>query len=288
MENAKKLGVLSLSEHKLDSIPKELLTNNDFQKLRTLDLSVNQLSSLGHLSILTELKSLNLDKNTLCAGSLSEISQLAKLQSLSCANNKLGIVHTPTILTGKLKGQPKQPTTTTTPNSQPNPEDVSLTYSVPPLPVSLRQLTLSHNLLVMVPNQVVAQTLVKLEKLDLSDNGISFIPPEISRLVGLQEFRFDRNRAMCLPETMGELKKLKVLSLKDNQITVTSTVFTAKNPQPIPQVLFTETPLIDLNLHGNSMTNTQLNEFEGFQEFLDRRQKVKSKTMTNLDVCGLE
>jgi hypothetical protein len=41
-------------------------------------------------------------------------------------------------------------------------------------------------------------------------------------------------------------------------------------------------------LHGNHMTNTQLNQFEGFQDFLDRRQKVKSKTMMNLSVCGLK
>lgn len=39
--------------------------------------------------------------------------------------------------------------------------------------------------------------------------------------------------------------------------------------------------------------STQLNEFEGYSEFLARREKVKSKdiyggALTNLDVCGLK
>ena len=280
MENAKKLGVLSLSEHGLDSIPNDLFTFEELRKIRTLDLSSNQIRSLGRLSVLTELKSLNLDKNALFAGSLSEISKLVKLQSLSCANNMLGNVATPGKgVKGKAAAAP--------PPKTPDRADVSLTYSVPPLPVSLKQLTLAHNHLVVVPQHVIAPTLVKLEMLDLSDNEIWTLPPSISALLGLQELRLDRNKISVLPETMGDMKKLKVLSLKNNAITVKSTVFTPKNPQPIPEVLFTETPLIDLNLHGNAMTNTQLNEFEGFQKFLERRQKVKSKTMTNLDVCGL-
>ena len=87
--------------------------------------------------------------------------------------------------------------------------------------------------------------------------------------------------------------KLKSLSLKNNKICVLNTSFTEKNPQPIPAELFTETPIIDLNLAGNRMTNTQLNEFKGFEEFLERRQKLKSKNiyggaLTDLGVCGLE
>jgi hypothetical protein len=58
--------------------------------------------------------------------------------------------------------------------------------------------------------------------------------------------------------------------------------------QPLPKALFSDTSLIDLNLHGNQLTNTQMNQFEGYQDFLDRRQKVKSKTMSNFDVCGLD
>ena len=105
--------------------------------------------------------------------------------------------------------------------------------------------------------------------------------------IGSKELRLDDNQIDFLPPNMGKLTKLKSLSLRNNQFTVTSTVFTERNPQPIPQSLFADTSLIDLNLHGNKMTNTELNQFEGFQAFLDRRQKVKSKTLVNLSLCGL-
>ena len=92
---------------------------------------------------------------------------------------------------------------------------------------------------------------------------------------------------------VGQLKKLKALSLKNNYIQVKSTNFTHANPQPIPASVFQDTLLIDLNLHGNQMTNTQLNEFEGFDIFLERRKKKKTTALTggalvNLSVCGLE
>ena len=71
------------------------------------------------------------------------------------------------------------------------------------------------------------------------------------------------------------------------------TTYWHKNPQPLPKSLFENTPLIDLNLHSNPLSSTQLNEFDGYKKFLERREKVKTKdlyggAMTNLDVCGLD
>ena len=116
------------------------------------------------------------------------------------------------------------------------------------------------------------------------------MPDEISQLIQLQDLRLDSNRIAALPSAMGQLSKLKSLSLRDNQLQIptTSSKNAADQPCILPRSLFTDTALIDLNLHGNRLTNTQLNDLEGFQEFLDRRQKVKSKIMANLDVCGLE
>jgi Leucine-rich repeat (LRR) protein len=130
--------------------------------------------------------------------------------------------------------------------------------------------------------------LVKLEKVDLSSNELAALPPEISNLSNLEDLNLDNNLIVSLPEDVGRIRKLKALSLRHNRLRVSSTVFNATNPQPLPRGLFVDTLLIDLNLHGNAMTNTQLNQFDGFQEFLARRQKVKSKTLTNLDVCGLQ
>lgn len=135
--------------------------------------------------------------------------------------------------------------------------------------------------------------LVKLESLDLSNNDIASVPEEIGNLKNLTELAMDCNSIVSLPSSIGQLSKLKVLSLKSNKISVHSTQWSDKNPQPLPEDLFTKTPLIDLNLHGNPMTSTQLNQMDGYDQFLERRQKVKTSTLvggglTNLDVCGLE
>lgn len=262
LEKAQKLGILSLSEHGLESLPAKVF---ELTQLRTLDLSNNKLISIGRLHLLKELKSLNLDSNRLLTGSLGPLPSLTKLQSLSVKRNKLGDT-----LTSEFGCVPAAP--------------------FPPMPASLKQLSLSENPLGSIPESLlVPNHLTKLELLDLCKTGIKTVPLEIVVLTALQELRLDDNQIDFLQPNLGQLKKLKVLSLRNNRFVVTSTIFNDRtNPQPLPKSLFTDTPLIDLNLHGNQMTNTQLNQFEGFQDFLDRRQKVKSKTLSNLDVCGLE
>lgn len=248
----------------MDDLPAQLF-GPDLQKLRTLDLSKNKLTRLGKLNTLVELKSLNLDNNMLPAGSLAPVTSLVKLQNLSVRLNRLGkpvVTHT-----GENRRQPE---------------------ALPELPPSLKQLDLSSNFLSHVPKSLLSPQLLKLEKLVLRGNNLAVLPVEIAHLINLQELNVDSNAIVSLPEEIGALKKLKVLSLRHNQLRVTSTIFSAENPQPLPASLFTDTVLIDLNLHGNKLTNTQLNQFEGYQDFLGRRQKVKSKTMSNLDVCGLK
>lgn len=263
LENAEKLGVLSLSEHTLTEIPPRVF---EVRKLRTVDLSRNKLQGLGKLNTLTELKSVNLDHNEFHAGSIGQVSSLQKLQNLSVAHNQLG------------RPPPSSQAETTKKRIEP----------LPTLPPSLKQTNVSFNHLLSVPHALCSAQLKKLEKIDLSNNQLAAVPAELSVLTNLQDLSLDHNLITSLPDEIGKLSKLKALSLRQNKLRVTSTVFTAKNPQPLPQSLFTDTLLIDLNLHGNNMTNTQLNHFDGFQDFLDRRQKVKSKTLTDLDVCGLK
>lgn len=254
LENAKKLGVLSLSEHDLETIPSQVFSA-EMKRLRTLDLSKNKLKSLRSVGQLKELKSLNVDDNELTSTALNEVAGCTKLQSLSADRNSLG--------RGPATQLPLR------------------------LPTSLKSLSLATNSLSAVPSVILAASFSKLERLDLSGNRITSIPAGIALLVNLNEVILDKNQIALIGPEIGTLKKLKTLSLKNNKLAVKSTRFTEINPQPLPEKLFTSTLLIDLNLHGNPMTNTQLNEFEGFQVFLDRRQKVKSKTMMNLSVCGL-
>jgi len=112
------------------------------------------------------------------------------------------------------------------------------------------------------------------------------VPSAIRVLVGLVELNLDNNTIPSLPTEIGELKKLKVLSLRSNGMDG------ATKPQPLPPSLFADTQLIDLNLHENNMRNTQLMDFTGFDAFLERRKKVKSVGITggaliDLDTCGL-
>ena len=213
------------------------------------------------------MKSLNCDNNKLHAGSLAAVTRLSKLQVLSAGGNRLGKY---------LK-------------TEVNPEPEAL----PSLPTSIKQLKLDNNHFSSLPPQICNPSLLKLEKLDLSFNLLATLPPGIAYLSSLVDINMDSNCIVSLPEEIGELKKLKALSLRNNHIQIQTSVFSVRNPQPIPSVLFTETPIIDLNLHGNKMTNTQLNEFEGFQAYLERRQKVKNKNiyggaLTDLNVCGLD
>jgi Leucine-rich repeat (LRR) protein len=236
------------------------------ENLRTLDLSKNNLTILPAKSgNLKNLKSLNLEQNQLTPGTLDAIAYMVKLQNLSVGGNLLG---RPTAVSAQK-------------------------HTFPALPVGLKQLKLDSNFFSSVPRTVVSAQLTKLEKLDLSKNQLAAVPAEISNLKQLMELNLDDNVIVSLPDTVGELKNLKQLSLRNNHISVHSTTFSDTNPQPLPALLFTDTPLIDLNLHGNPMTNTQLNMMEGYDTFLDRRQKVKKTAitggaLTDLDVCGLE
>lgn len=230
---------------------------NRITTLRTLDVSKNKIQNLGRLSQLKELKSFNCDENQVTITSLSPISKLSKLQSLSLGKNRLN-------------------------NS---------TGTFPALPQKVKQLKVNGNALSTIPKQICAS--ISLEKLDLSFNNIAAIPPEICKLVSLTELNLDNNVIVSLPKEIGQLKKLKALSLKNNHIQVTSTHFTESNPQPIPATLFTNTAIVDLNLGGNPLTSTQINEFDGFSVFLERRKKVKDKNihggaLLNTSVCGLK
>lgn len=158
--------------------------------------------------------------------------------------------------------------------------------NLPKLPASLKQLKLHSNSFLTIPPQICSSTLIKLENLDLSSNSLAHIPQEIKFLSSLVELNLDFNSIPSLPEEVGELKKLKVLSLRGNGMNG------ATQPQPLPASLFSETQLIDLNLHENIMKNSQLMDYEGFSAFLERRKKVKTKdimggALTDLDTCGL-
>jgi Leucine-rich repeat (LRR) protein len=56
-------------------------------------------------------------------------------------------------------------------------------------------------------------------KLDLSDRGITELPPEIGRLYNLKVLYLDGNQLTALPPNIGNLAKLQTLDLRHNQLT---------------------------------------------------------------------
>ena len=235
-----------------------------------LDLSKNKLKRLpNRMGELTSIKSLNVNENKIIRGSLIPLSKLDNLQTLSLSNNRIGLER--------------------------DGERTIVGPHLPTLSAKLKSIKIDHNHLTSIPKSIYAPALTKLEKIDLSFNQIAVIPQGFCESLAscLMELNLDNNLITSLPTEMGALVNLKSLSLQSNKIVVLSTTFDARNPQPLPEELFTKTPLIDLNLKGNRMTNGQLNEFKGVDLFLERRARLKSKNinggaLTDLDVCGLE
>lgn len=131
-------------------------------------------------------------------------------------------------------------------------------------------------------------SLAKLQILNVSKNNLVSIPIELcTSLKNIVELILDDNQLTSLPNEFGQLKKLKALSLKNNCLSGSDT------PQSIPSSVFADTPVIDLNLSGNKITSAELNEFNGFDQFLERRKKVKNKDLAGFDqlngaaICGL-
>ena len=247
---------------------------NRISKLTTLDLSKNKLKSLDpKLSNLKVLKSLNVDHNKISPGTMAVLSSLPKLKTLSANHNLLG---RPSVATG----------TTSNPRTKP-----TATEALPAiLPKGLKTILISNNALSSIPRSILDNNtpLKMLEKLDLSSNHLATVPETIANLTNLADLNLDDNVVVGLPQAIGRLKHLKVLSLKRNHLSMIT-----GNPQPLPKELWTNTHLIDLNLHGNPMTTTQLNTMDGFDVFLERRREGKNRAilggaMVDLEGCGLE
>jgi len=309
--------VLSLSEHQLRELPPELFALGG-SKLRTLDLSSNQLQNLDGIGLkLRELKSLNADGNRLAAGSLlgAQLHQLHNLQTLSLADNQLGKATTGAATSADAAAAGHDPPhhmlqqlRIHVPHHQPKKQQspASTAAVVPPaapeplpleLPPSLKQLNLASNSLQRIPRCLTCRPLAKLEKLDLSANRIEEIPAAmLENVPRLEDLNLDDNAIEAVPQEIGAAcPRLKALSLRNNRLRIASGGGGGDDGDgdapvrpPLPASLFRSTMLIDLNLHGNPMTNTQLNQLQGFDSFLERRQKVKNKTMNNLSLCGLK
>ncbi|XP_029430446.1 leucine-rich repeat-containing protein 28 isoform X1 [Rhinatrema bivittatum] len=79
---------------------------------------------------------------------------------------------------------------------------------------NLVELYLHSNNIVVIPEAI--GSLVKLQSLDLSDNALEIVCPEIGRLKSLRHLRMANNQLKFLPPEIGDLKELQTLDLSTN------------------------------------------------------------------------
>lgn len=82
---------------------------------------------------------------------------------------------------------------------------------------NLVELYLHSNNIIMVPGAI--GSLVKLQNLDLSDNALTIICPEIGQLKSLRHLRLASNKLAFLPAELGNLKELQILDISTNHLT---------------------------------------------------------------------
>jgi Leucine-rich repeat (LRR) protein len=132
--------------------------------------------------------------------------------------------------------------------------------------------------------------LSNLSELDLSSNQILFLDG-IGTLVSLTILNLDDNIIMEVPEEIGNLSKLKRLSLKRNQLAILAK---SREGYSLPSVLFLNTSIDNINLEGNNnLKKSEILALPGIEVFLERRQKTKDKALhggalTDLSLFGID
>ncbi|XP_053701549.1 leucine-rich repeat protein 1 [Synchiropus splendidus] len=85
----------------------------------------------------------------------------------------------------------------------------------------LSELVLHHNHLEAFSEALCLSTLQQtLQRLDLSQNRLRYLPAQFCQLRELVDFKVDDNQLLCLPFHIGRLSKLRFLSAAHNQLSV--------------------------------------------------------------------
>lgn len=131
---------------------------------------------------------------------------------------------------------------------------------------SLQQLDVGNNKLTSLPDEI--GLLCQLQILKASNNRIRSIPSSIGNCHPLVEVDFSSNLLVELPEMFGNLQKLKALHLSNNGL------------KSLPSTLFKMcSQLSTLDLHGTEITMDVLRQFEGWEDFDERRRSKHQKQL---------
>ncbi|GMJ08900.1 hypothetical protein like AT2G30105 [Hibiscus trionum] len=131
---------------------------------------------------------------------------------------------------------------------------------------SIRQLHVANNKLTTLPNEI--GLLTQLEVLKVDNNRITTIPACIGECGSLVEVDLSANLLSELPDTFGNLHNLKALHLSNNGL------------KSLPCTLFKHClQLATLDLHNTEITMDVLRQFEGWEDFNERRRSKHQKQL---------
>lgn len=227
LETSQKTGVFQLTGKQLQEFPEELqrLTAN----LRTVDLSGNKIEVLpASIGNFLQMKSLTLNSNRL-SSLPPEIGKLKKLETLSLNGNR--IQQLPSTV-GQLK--------------------------------ALRTLNLSGNQISEFPPGL--GSLRHLDLLDLSRNQIRNVPAEVSELQAI-EINLNQNQISSLSPEVSQCPRLKVFRLEENCLELSS----------IPSSILTQSQVSLFSVEGNLFEVKMLRDLEGYDKYMERFTATKKK-----------
>jgi Leucine-rich repeat (LRR) protein/GTPase SAR1 family protein len=224
--NLTNLTVLKLDRNQITLIPE---TIDNLTNLTELRLDRNQITVIPEvIGNLTNLTILRLDRNQITL--IPEaIGNLTNLTVLWLDRNQITVIpeaisNLTNLIVLRLDRNTPQPTL-----------EVLLTQ-IKQASNQQSQQHLLKQLIEIAANQ-------KLQKLNLSQLGLTELPPQIGKLTNLTELWLDRNQITLIPETIGKLTNLTELRLDSNQITV------------IPEAIGKLTNLTGLWLNENQITH---------------------------------
>ncbi|XP_072479667.1 leucine-rich repeat-containing protein 57 [Notamacropus eugenii] len=228
LETAQKTGVFQLKDRGLTEFPEDLqrLTSN----LRTIDLSNNKIEHLppaliGKFSLL---RSLTLNHNRL-AVLPEELCKLTKLETLHLNNNRL--TQLPAAF-GQLS--------------------------------ALKSLSLSGNQLRTVPSQLCS--LRHLDVVDLSKNQIQSVPDSVGELQAI-ELNLNQNQISQISPQISRCPRLKVLRMEENCLELSM----------LPRSILSNSQIALLAVEGNLFEIKKLRELEGYEKYMERFTATKKK-----------
>jgi len=255
LDTAKKTGVLNISNAQLTN-KSSLWASETFlalsSKLKVLDLTSNELVAVPN-QISSFIGLKTLNIASCNIASGPDLNGLSALGSLDLAHNALEA--------GSLFA----------------------------LPTTVKKLKLQHNQFVEFPVSIT--NLIHLTELNLSSNKITSIDG-IGALLGLVELLMDDNLILAIPSEIGNLHKLRMISLERNRLVGYNTQ--PGVPQCLPKEMFESTVVISISLKGNlELTKKDVAKFDGVDVFMNRRKDSKDRNlsggaMDDFEVFGIE